>query len=134
MKTLLRLIFCLFIFTFNACAYVSAKVPEEFIGSWKFVVEKQAGFPWWDQIKYPVNLLITEEGITFTDQGGFDCAPKIYFYDSDLKAVVFKHCFPAKSADVIAPFYLIRHEDGLMVGETWTYKLLFKWVQELGSD
>lgn len=124
----LRFICILFVLVLTACSNAAVKIPEKFLGDWIITVEEKAGFPWWHQIKYPVNLSVSESGLRFTDQGGFECIPETQFYDDEIDMLVFKHCLPNKSQRVYDVFYRAKHKDGFIVGELWTYKLLFKWV------
>jgi|SRR5690606_28652697 hypothetical protein len=105
---------------------VFADIPERFIGTWIMEVDTSPGFPWWDQIKHPVRLSITKDAINFDDQAGCSCTPKAFFYDDELDALVFKHCLPTKSDLAFTPFYRMKSKDRKLVGEVWTYKLLFK--------
>lgn len=127
-----RFICVLFLFGLTACNQISAKIPERFFGSWVITVEEKAGFPWWQQVKYPVSLSVSKSGLKFTDQSGFECVPEIQFYDDEIDMLVFKHCLQKKSQAVYEVFYRAKYQDGFIAGETWTYKLLFKWVGKAG--
>lgn len=127
MIRMLRATFAIFLLLLAACSHVSAKVPEKFYGNWVVTLDSSGGFPWWQQIKYPVSLSITEKSLRFTDQSGHECEPEIYFYDDDLQSLIFKHCLPNKSSMAFSPFYRLRYEGDALRGETWTYKLLFQW-------
>lgn len=124
------LINILLLFCISACDFVEAELPDEFVGEWSTKVEKGSGFPWWQQIKYPVKLSITKSGVTFEDQMGFKCTLDTFFYDDELEALIFKHCLPTKSEQAFSPFYRVKLNDGHLAGETWTYKLLFMWKGE----
>ena len=118
------------LYSLSACDAIAVEIPEKFVGEWSIAVEKQSGFPWWEQIKYPVKLSVTKIGITFEDQMGFKCTPNKFFYDDELDALIFKNCLPAKSELAFSPFYRVKFDRGRLTGETWTYKLLYLWKGE----
>ena len=105
-----------------------AEIPPKFVGDWTVEVEEGPGFPWWDHVKYPVSISITNQGADFEDQAGSQCRPSTFFYDAELDALIFKHCLQTKSDLAIAPFYRAKLDGTRLLGETWTYKLLFRWA------
>lgn len=110
MIRMLRATFAIFLLLLAACSHVSAKVPEKFYGNWVVTLDSSGGFPWWQQIKYPVSLSIAEKSLRFTDQSGHECEPEVYFYDDDLQSLIFKYCLPNKSSMAFSPFYRLRYE------------------------
>lgn len=124
MRKLFTKLFLGFYLTFSGVVF--SDVPEKYIGKWSFQVKTKPGFPWWQQIKYPVKLTIMKNGVLFEDQMGFKCSPKTFLYDDELDNIVFKNCLPSKSALSFSPFYKMMIVDDKLVGEVWTYKLLFK--------
>jgi hypothetical protein len=131
MLNLIRVFTQIFLLLAIAAAQsASAELPARFVGEWNVRVETTPGFPYWDHIKYPVRLSINEEGAIFEDQAGFKCAPQVFFYDDELDTVIFKHCLPTKSELAIPPYYKMKAIGGRLLGETWTYKFLFRWTGE----
>ena len=110
---------------FSVGVVFSVEVPEKYWGAWEFQVDTSPAFPWWNQIKYPVKLIVTKNAVKFEDQAGFNCEPKAFFYDDELDALIFKHCLPTKSELAFSPFYRVMLDDQKLNGEVWTYKLLF---------
>jgi hypothetical protein len=107
-----------------------AEVPSKFVGRWNSRVEEGPGFPWWQQMRYPVRLSVGAAKLTFVDQMGTECEPKTFFYDEELDALIFTHCLSSKSSLTIPPFYRMRIIGDRVDGEVWTYKLLFRWAGE----
>ena len=101
-------------------------VPMQFYGEWKLEVQQRPGFPWWQQMKYPKQLSISSEGISFRDQVGDVCKLHNYLYDDEIKALVFTNCLPAKSDVAFTLFYRVKFDHGQLVVEVWTYKMLFR--------
>lgn len=122
------IIILLFILSAIGNVFAEIVVPDKFIGEWDMHVEKVPGFPWWEDVKYPVDLSIKRNGAFFRDQTGSDCIPETFLYDDELDAVVFKHCLPTKSKLAFPPVYQIKILNGQLTGEVWTYKLLFRLV------
>lgn len=108
---------------FNFCY---AEIPKKFYGIWDVNVDKDEGFPWWDQIKHPVSVEFSDRGVVFIDQSGSKCAPKVYFFDEELDAVIFKHCSCYKSEFAFEPFYRVKNIEDHLEAEVWTFKMLFK--------
>ena len=128
MINLLRLILILCIFGLTSCSYAFGEIPEKYFGKWTISIDEQGGFPWWQQVKYPSTLLVSESGAKFVDDSGYSCASESLLYDEDIDVLVFKHCLPSKSQLAYDVFYRIEVKGGVIVGETWTYKPLFRWA------
>lgn len=113
---------------FHAAPTFSANIPDHYIGEWEINVVTQVGFPWWKQIKHPVTMKLTKSGGTIVDQFGFRCKLERYFYDPEIDKFIFSHCGEGKKSkkafDVV---HLVGSENGNLLAEVMTYKLLFKW-------
>ena len=111
------------------------QIPDKFVGSWIMSdVEKPNVFPWWDHIKYPVNLSISKERIFFEDNWDFTCKPDVRFYDEKLDALLFGHCLPSKSVTVLgAPYFRVLVDGKNLVVEIWRSEFLFR-VRGARSD
>lgn len=127
MKYILRNI--LVVFLLAACAGTSfaSGLPEKFHGKWAITVEKDAGFPWWEQVVYPVEIVIRDNGGYFVDQSGTRCDISRYYYDIDIDAIVLLPCSETKSKIAIVPVSLMSIDGEELVGRVQTYKLLFEW-------
>ncbi|MCJ9427801.1 hypothetical protein [Kordiimonas marina] len=104
-----------------------ADVPEKFLGKWTVYVTTQDGFPWWEEVKYPKEIYISNNGGYFIDQMGNRCDVADYYYDVDIDSIVLKNCGQTKSSKALPPFHLISEKGGFLVGRVQTYKLLFEW-------
>ena len=111
------------------------QIPDKFSGSWLISdIEKPSVFPWWDHIKYPVNLSISKERIFFEDNWDFTCKPDVRFYDEKLDALLFGHCLPTKAVTVLgAPYFRVFVDGKNLVVEIWDSEFLFR-VRGARSD
>ena len=126
MSIILRL-FCLTIFMCLSHAVVASELPAKFIGKWSTEVIDQPGFPWWHQIKYPVEIVIENDSGYFIDQVGNCCDVENYFYDDEKDIIVLMHCFLSRSPNTVPSFFIISVEDEIMTGKVQSYQPLFQW-------
>ena len=103
-------------------------IPAGFHGEWVANVVTDEGFPWWTQVKYPVRLTISEEGVSFEAQRGGACKPTVAFYDSEIEALVIRPCGETKSPNAFPPYYKVRLNEERLCGEVWTHRKIFSFV------
>lgn len=56
MDMLLKIVPMLFVLFSSQWSIASVPIPEKYLGEWSVTLERQSGFPWWLEVKYPVNL------------------------------------------------------------------------------
>jgi hypothetical protein len=119
---------CFAAFVCLSHAVSAAELPAKFVGKWSVELVAQPGFPWWHQIKYPVEIVIENDSGYFVDQAGNRCEVENYFYDEEEDVIVLMHCAETKSSNVVPPFYMISAKDGKLIGKVQSYKPLFQWL------
>lgn len=117
--------FCLVLCFLFSKGAVGLSPPAKFEGKWQIKIEDNGTYPWWTHVKYPVELLVSENGGYFLDQSGMKCPVESYFYDADEDMIVLMHCGALKSPNVVRPFFLISLKGDKLIGEVRTYKPLF---------
>ena len=124
--------FFLLLTCFFGCNNSYAEIPQKFYGDWKVHVIKQAGFPWWNQIKYPTELNISSERVIFADQYEYKCEVSKITYDEVLDSLVFEHCgIGNKNNNAFSIVHVVMINDkGNIEGTVQNYKKLFAWVGE----
>ncbi|MFA0813041.1 hypothetical protein [Microbulbifer epialgicus] len=107
-----------------------ASMPQKYIGTWKVTLKDQSGFPWWNQIKYPVKISISYDQAKMIDQFGYECSITKSLYDSELDVFVFSHCGIGRKSDRAFEVFQMATVDseGRLQGEVRSYKTIFKWV------
>ena len=107
-----------------------ASVPNKFYGEWDVHIVTKAGFPWWNQIKYPTKLKISSEKVLLIDQSGFECEVKKITFDAEIDSLVFEHCGIGNKNENAFNIYQVTSIDerGNLEGKVQNYKELFRWV------
>lgn len=120
-------LFCYVIILFLLIPSVSAyQISEKFIGKWHLNVVKHKNFPWWQELGYPVALVVNAQGGGFfIDQAGLKCVIKQYLYDAEMEALIIPHCKQTHSNGMVSPHYIIRVKGNMLHGEVVTYKQHF---------
>jgi len=123
-----RIIF-LIVVVFFSQAVIAGGIPESFVGQWTLSRVEQEGFPWWQQVKYPVKLNLHEKGGWLEDQVGYRCELRSFMYDQDIDSLIFEHCGEGvKSSNLPYKIYqIVKIKNDRLEGEVRSYKLLFKW-------
>jgi len=60
----------------------ATKIPDGFYGEWTTRVVKENGFPWWSEVKYPVRLIVSDNGVVLEDQTSTSCTPTVAFWNA----------------------------------------------------
>jgi len=135
MDMLLKIVPMLFVLFSSQWSIASVPIPEKYLGEWSVTLERQSGFPWWLEVKYPVNLAIKENNsCTFEDQSGFICELKQIFYDPQEDLIVIRHCGIKKHSEAFDILHVIKYDNGKIIGEVKTYKTLFRWIGQKKRD
>ena len=108
------------------------RLPSEYQGLWSISVLSEKGFPWWQQIKYPVQLEIKTDGISLIDQSGYKCNVRTIAYDELNEGIEFVHCGSGnkneRAKKIVQRVYL--SHNGYLIGQVYRQnenKPIFLW-------
>ena len=115
------------------------RIPEKFQGEWTILLieyDNYKDYPWWREVKYPIELTLGPNGGRMVDQTEFACELRTFAYDPDLDSFNFLHCgIGPKHPDAFGILQVAHVErDGQLRGEVRSYKTLFHWVGEKVPD
>ncbi len=115
-------------------------LAETLEGVWKIqiVPSDKEQFPWWQQIKYPVKLVVIKNGpvfdLTFTDQYNYTCSGMAMSANNG-REIVFEFCggLGTKHNHAWGPIHHAKIVNGQLHGTVTTNQHLFNWVGELAK-
>lgn len=110
----------------------STLIPMGFINAseknsniWTMHVVENAEFPWWEEIRHPLEINLSKNGHYYIDQYGTKCVPSVFFYDTYSKQYIFKSCGSKKSQQAFEIFFRAKLNGDSLIVEVWTFRQLF---------
>jgi hypothetical protein len=126
---MLRVLVCLLTMALT----ISVVEASEFVGSWKVLeVIENPEFPWHQEVKYPVEFTISENGSKlvgqYQDQWNTECEFSVVEEINDGAELILIHCGSTKSPSAWMPIHRVKRNGENLHGSVFTNHKLFEWI------